>query len=218
MKKTEEKNFLTKKNILIVCGFIVILLIIILFSIFSFKSSNKLKLSEFEKKAIYGYFESYLSLDKLYSLSGNSYFDELQYTQSKIKQALDSYYFANNVPTIPTSEVSSILQEKYGISTNAIDYHGIIVSDYEYIPEDNCFRRVDGANRGMSTIENQVQNIVNDKKISVQNIEKSSNTDYIIYFDIISANNAENLPIESGNVTIKLVNNTFELENCNINT
>ena len=194
------------------------ILIITLLCIFLFNQSKELKLSDFEKIAIYGYLEDYLSLDKLYMLSGNSSYDDLHYTQSKIKEVLDSYYEQNHSEIIPTNVITSELEEKYGISTDTLDFHGILVSNYEYLPEDNSFKRVEGANSGLADSENQVQAIANSNdKVSVKSIEKISNDSYLVNFDIISSSDLENQISQSGNVTIKVANNSYELTSCNIN-
>lgn len=182
------------------------------------RPSKFLELSEFEKIAIYGYLEDYLSLDKLYMLSGKSSYDNLQYNQSKVKEILDSYYEEHNENIIPTSIITSELEAKYNIPSNSIDFHGILVSNYEYLPEQNAFQRVEGANSGMASIETQVNSIANsnDKKISITNIERLSDISYIVHFNIVSSN-SENTTSETGNATISINNGIYELESCNIN-
>lgn len=219
MKKTEEKTFDNKNKIIIICAIIAIAIIIItLLCVFLFKPSKELKLSDFERIAIYGYLEDYLSLDKIYMLSGKSSYDNLQYTQSKVKEVLDSYYETNHEDTIPTSVITSELDSKYDISSDTLDFHGILVSDYEYLPEEDAFRRVEGANSGLSSIENQVQMTTNSgDKLSVKNIEKISNNSYTVYFDIVDSTTQDSVVSETGTATISVINGSYELESCTIN-
>ena len=217
MKKTEDKLSDKKNRITIFCAIIAIAIIVIsLLCAFLFKPSKELQLSEFEKIAIYGYLEDYLSLDRLYMLSGKASYDDLQYTQSRVKEILDSYYESHNASIIPTSVITSELETKYNIPSNTIDFHGILVSNYEYLPEEDAFERVEGANNGLASIESQVQIDANSTdKLSITNIEKISDTSYIIYFDIISS--IENSVSKTGTATISVINGNYELENCVIN-
>ena len=219
MKRTEEKTFDNKNKIIIICAIVAFAIIIItLLCVFLFRPSKELKLSEFEKVAIYGYLENYLSLDKLYMLSGKSSYDNLQYTQSKVKEALDSYYESHNENTIPTSAITSELESKYDISSDTLDFHGILVSNYEYLPEEDAFRRVEGANSGLSSIENQVQMVTNNvDKLSVKNIEKLSDNSYMVYFDIVDSTTQDSVVSETGTATISVINGSYELESCTIN-
>ena len=160
------------KNKFILIGSIVFVVIVItILCIFLLKSSSVLELSDFEKIAVYGYLEDYLSLDKLYLLSNKSSYDESQYLQSKVKQILDSHYEKSHDELIPTSIISDELSKNYGISADSLDYHGILVSDFEFSPQDNAFIRVEGANSGVSSIENQVfMNENSDNKLSIKKI------------------------------------------------
>lgn len=216
MKKTEDKLF-CKNSFITFCAIIAIAIITIsLLCAFILKPSKKLQLSEFEKIAIYGYLEDHLSLDKLYLLSGKSSYNNLQYTQSKVKEILDSYYENHNEDIIPTSIVTSELGTKYNISSDTIDFHGILVSNYEYLPEQDAFKRVEGANIGLASIESQVQTDANSTdKLSITNIEKISDNSYIVYFDVISSE-TENVASKTGAVTISVINGSYELENCTI--
>lgn len=204
------------KNKFILIGSIVFVVIVItILCIFLLKSSSVLELSDFEKIAVYGYLEDYLSLDKLYLLSNKSSYDESQYLQSKVKQILDSHYEKSHDELIPTSIISDELSKNYGISADSLDYHGILVSDFEFSPQDNAFIRVEGANSGVSSIENQVfMNENSDNKLSIQKIEKASKDSYIVYFNVMDS--SESNVSASGSVTINVVDNAYELENCTI--
>lgn len=216
MKKTEEKNF-SKKSLLIysVIALAVVLAIILFASTGSNKSMN-LDLTDFEKIAVYGYLEDYLSLDKLYLLAGKSSYDDLHYTRSKIKSILDEQYNSNPDSTIPVSIINSELNDKYSIDSNNIDYHGILVSDYEYMPDQNAFRRVEGANKNMGSLENEVDTVSNSNyELSITNINQVSDNSFVVNFDVVDSSN--NSVHQSGNVTVKVIDGTYELENCTIN-
>ena len=212
MKKIKEKK-LNKRNLFILCAIIGVIITGLLF-LFLHKQSKELNLSSFEKVAVSNYLEDYLSLDKLYLLSGKFSYNELQYTQAKIKETLDSYYNQNPSETIPASVIITQLENKYNISSDTLDFHGILISDYEYLPAEDAFKRVEGANKGMGDLENQVETTASKNgKTSIKTIEKKVKDSYIVYFDVVSLDSEDNI-IDSGNVTIKVVDDNYELESC----
>lgn len=213
MEKTKETNLIKKRAIIIAsCTIIVVIVVAICITLF-FGNSKKLELSDFERIAVYNYLDDYLSLDKLYLLAGKSNYDDLQFTQSKIKQILDEQYSANSEGTISTSTISSELERVYGISSD-IDYHGILVSDYEFLPDEDAFKRVDGANSGMTSIENNVEMDANgNEKVSVSNIEKLSDSSYKVFFDVVDSL-SDSRVLNSGSVVISVDNGSYKLDSC----
>lgn len=203
MAKSKKKN--TNKKVLFLFVLLALIILVITFSIRIHKS--KLKMSDFEKIAVYGYLENFLSLDKLYSISGKSDFNDMQITQSKIKEILDAHY-ANNETEIFASSVLSELPNDI-----SIDFRSIVISDYEYSESKNAFIRKDGANSGIANIETKIQNENASKSISITNIEKISKESYKVYFNVIEKNDNNNV-LESGVVTIAVNNNSFNIESC----
>lgn len=212
----KNKNIFSNQNVWWIIGGCALAIIVLIVIYVAILGSTKVptKLDEFQKVAIYGYLEDYLSLDKLYLKAGKSNYDDLQYTQSKVKQILDSEYQRNPESTISTSVISAELSNLYDISSDTIDYHGILVSDYEFVPEEDAFKRVDGANRAMASIENVVELTGNsNEKISITGIEKLTENSYKVNFNVVDSLSVDRI-LNSGNATIIAQNGAYELDSC----
>ena len=212
-KKSKIK--LNYKNIGIVFAIILIIIIAIILVI-NLNKDKELKFDEFEKIAIYNYFENdLLNVETLYQLSGKSTYNELEVFQSKLKQALDNYFLNNSSNEVDSALILSSIESKY-IPDN-VDFHGILVSDYEYNFENDTFVKSPGANPGLSNIESQVSGIdYSNQTSSVQKIEKLDDNKYKIYFNITDSVNTENI-FNSGEVIIHIENNEFVIDSCSIN-
>ena len=212
-KKSKIK--LNYKNIGIVFAIILIIIIAIILVI-NLNKDKELKFDEFEKIAIYNYFENdLLNVETLYQLSGKSTYNELEVFQSKLKQALDNYFLNNSSNEVDSALILSSIENKY-IPDN-VDFHGILVSDYEYNFENDTFVKSPGANPGLSNIESQVSGIDYSNQTSrVQKIEKLDDNKYKIYFNITDSVNTENI-FNSGEVIIHIENNEFVIDSCSIN-
>lgn len=212
-KKSKIK--LNYKNIGIVFAIILIIIIAIILVI-NLNKDKELKFDEFEKIAIYNYFENdLLNVETLYQLSGKSTYNELEVFQSKLKQALDNYFLNNSSNEVDSALILSSIESKY-IPDN-VDFHGILVSDYEYNFENDTFVKSPGANPGLSNIESQVSGIDYSNQTSkVQKIEKLDDNKYKIYFNITDSVNTENI-FNSGDAILHIENNDFIIDSCSIN-
>ena len=208
MPKAKKKKALNLNLSLVL---VVIILIVIIVILISKKASIK-DLSDFERNAIYNYFENSLSIEKLYQVSGKSQYDETQYTQSKIKEAADSIYEQKHEKEIKVDEIMSELS-KQDISLENIDFRAIVISDYEYSDSEKAFIRKEGANSGISGVENQIQGMFANETIVVTELKKLKKDSYSISFNIVEKYNKENIK-ESGIATIKIENNTYSIEKC----
>ena len=217
--KVEKKSIKNLNQKKLIAGLITIVLIIaIIFAIINAFSKNKsMEFNDFEKAAIYGYLEdSILDMKEVYQISGKSQYNELQIFQANLKQALDSYFATSTDTSVSTSTILGMVNSSNLPST--VDFHGIVVSDYEYNPETDSFEKAPGANAGLSGIEADANSInYSDKKASVQKIEETEDNKYIVSFNIV------NSMIDNGNVeatgeaTITLQDGKLVLESCTIN-
>lgn len=214
-KKSKIK--LNYKKLGIAIAILLIFIIAIILIINLVKNKNKeLKFDEFEKIAIYNYFENeLLDVETLYQVSGNSNYNELEIFQTKLKQALDNYFLSNSGNEVNSASILSSIESKY-IPDN-VDFHGILVSDYEYNFENDTFVKSPGANPGLSNIESQVSGMdYSNQKSSVQKIEKLEENKYKIYFNIIDIINSENI-LDTGDIIVHIENNEFVIDSCTIN-
>ena len=195
---------------------IVVVLIFIIVLITNLNNNKELKFDEFEKIAIYNYFENdLLNVESLYKLSGNSNYNELEIFQAQLKQALDNYFSNNSGNEVDSALILSSIEGEY-IPDN-MDFHGILISDYEYNFEKDTFVKSPGANPGLSYVESQAggQDYSN-QKTNIQKIEKIEDNKYKIYFNITDSVNTENI-FNSGDVIIHIENNEFVIDSCSIN-
>ena len=219
MEVKKKKNFkLDYKKLAIFVVIMVILIVSVVLIAMYVSKNHTLNFDTFEKVAIYSYLEDdLLDVATLYNLSGNSDYNEMQVFQSKLKQALDSYFASNSSANeVSTSEAMSLVDSKY--IPSGVDFHGIIVSDYTYNPENDTFTRTPGANANIAGIEAEVNSIdYSDKKASVQNIEKTSDDKYKVIFNIVNSMIDNPTPEATGEVILSIKDDELNIDSCTIN-
>ena len=208
MPKTKKKKALNLNLSLVLAVIILTVIIVVLIS----KKSSIKDLSDFEKNAIYNYFENTLSIEKLYQISGKTQYDDTQYTQSKIKEVADLIYEQKHEKEIKVDDIMSELS-KQDVSIENIDFRAIVISNYEYSDSQRAFIRTEGANSGISGVETEIQTILNNEAIVVTEVKKLKNDSYNISFNIVDKYSRDNIK-ESGIATIKIDNNTYSIEKC----
>lgn len=215
--KSEKKVNLNKKKLGIIILAIVLILVIILIKLFSNSKNTELQLDEFEKIAVYRYLENdLLSIENVYRISGKSDYNEIEIFQSKLKQALDRYFVNNSDTEVESSVILENIDSKY-IPDN-IDFHGILVSDYEYNFEKNTFVKSPGANSALAGIESMANVFdYSNEKVSIQKIEKTNDTQYNVYFNIINSVGNNNTVLNTGNAILEIKNNDLNINSCTIN-
>lgn len=219
MEVKKKKNFkLDYKKLAIFIVIMVILIVSVVLIAMYVSKNHTLNFDTFEKVAIYSYLEDdLLDVATLYNLSGNGDYNEMQVFQSKLKQALDSYFASNSSANeVSTSEAMSLVDSKYVPS--GVDFHGIIVSDYTYNPENDTFTRTPGANANIAGIEAEVNSIdYSDKKASVQNIEKTSDDKYKVIFNIVNSMIDNPTPEATGEAILSIKDDELNIDSCTIN-
>lgn len=212
------KNFLEfiKKYKFIILTVVVIIIIGICITAFlsNRNSEKELDFSDFEKTAIYNYLENnLLDAKSLYLKANNDNLNEVESLQIQIQDALDTYFTNNpDYTSISVSDIYAILNSEYSIDTSLIDFHGIVLSNYEYNSE----------------TDEIVVNTNNDVKPDIALIDKFSNFDshslhitkitqisdnqYKVYGNILN----NDIVVSTTEVTLKLDNNQFAIENCTI--
>jgi len=230
--KNEKKSTkqLDYKKIAIALAILVVLIVIIVLITKQSTKTNELKLNDFEKIAVYGYLENdLLDISELYKLSGKAEYNDLQVFQSKLKQALDSYFANNPSSSVPTSEVVGLVDSKY-LPSN-LDFHGIVVSDYRYDPENDTYVKAPGENAAISVMEAEINTIdYSNQKARVQKIERTEDNKCKVTFNIVnvmndgrptesmnSDNNNEST-ISSGEAILSIdENKNLKIDSCSIN-
>lgn len=216
VEKKSSKNLNSKKLIITLIS--VIAIVVVIFSIVKlFSKDNSLEFNDFEKAAIYGYLENtILNMQEVYQVSGKSQYNELQIFQSSLKQALDSYFATSSENSVPTSTILGMVN-----SNNlpaSVDFHGIVVSDYEYNPETDSFERAPGANANLAGIEADANSInYLDKKASVQKIEETPEHKYKVSFNIVNSIIGDEAIESTGEAIIALQDGELILESCTLN-
>ena len=213
---TKEK-FLKNKKFFIIGGIILLAIILIVVMVLVLNSSKTLKLSKFEEIAVYGYLQDYLTPEQLYYISGESDLDELQYLQLQVKKAIDSYVDENQTDTVPTSAIQGALAENKLIKDANVDFHGIVVSDYEYSPEEDAYIRKEGANRGVSFIESDiVNNSSSNVTTKVKEIKELEKNKFTVYFDLVD--DLSDYVSDSGEVVLSIneEDSSLNIDSCKI--
>lgn len=217
VKKKKNFKFDYKKLAIFIVIMVILIVSVVLIALYVSKN-HTLNFNTFEKVAIYNYLEDdLLDVSTLYNLSGNSDYNVMQVFQSKLKQALDSYFASNSSANeVSTSEVMSLVDSKYVPS--GVDFHGIIVSDYTYNPENDTFTRTPGANANIAGIEAEVNSIdYSDKKASVQSIEKTSDDKYKVIFNIVNSMIDNPTPEATGEAILSIKDDELNIDSCTIN-
>ena len=213
---TKEK-LLENKKFLIIGGIIVFAIIVLVVIFLVLNSSKTLKLSKFEEIAVYGYLEDYLSPQELYYISGESSLDELQYLQLQVKKAIDSYAQEYQTDTVPVSSITSALSENKLLKDVNVDFHGIVVSNYEYSPEEDAYIRVEGANSGVAFIEGDIANDSNlNVTTKVKEIKELEKNKFTVYFDLVDS--SSDSVSDSGEVVLSIneEDSSFNIDSCKI--
>lgn len=213
---TKEK-LLKNKKFLIIGGIIVFAIIVLVVIVLVLNSSKTLKLSKFEEIAVYGYLEDYLSPQELYYISGESSLDELQYLQLQVKKAIDSYAQEYQTDTVPVSNITSALSENKLLKDVNVDFHGIVVSDYEYSPEEDAYIRVEGANSGVAFIEGDIANDSNlNVTTKVKEIKELEKNKFTVYFDLVD--DLSDYVSDSGEVVLSIneEDSSLNIDSCKI--
>ncbi len=216
VEKKSSKNLNSQKVVIAIIAIIVIVAVI--FAIINIFSKDKaLEFNDFEKAAIYGYLEdTVLDIQKVYQLSGASQYNELQIFQANLKQALDSYFATGSDTSVPTSTILGMVNSNS--IPASVDFHGIVVSDYEYNPETDSFEKAPGANANLAGIEADASSITySDKKASVQKIEETEDHKYKVSFNVVNSMIDDGTPEATGEAIILLQDGELILESCTIN-
>lgn len=217
VEKKSIKNLNYQKLAIVIAAIIlIIVLVVVLAKVFSSKN-KELNFDEFEKVAIYGYLEdNLLDVSKIYQSSGKSTYNELQVFQSKLKQALDSYFSTHSEKKVATSTILGMVNSEYVPAS--VDFHGIVVSDYEYDPETDSFVQSIGANANIAGIEADVNSVnYSDKKADVQKIEKTSDNKYKVSFNIVNSIVGSDSVEATGEAIISLQDDKLILDSCTLN-
>ena len=219
MEVKKKKEFKWNPKKLAIFAVIMVILIVSIIRIAVYVGNNRnLNFDTFERIAIYSYLEDdLLDVSTLYNLSGNSDYNEMQVFQSKLKQALDSYFASNSSANeVSTSEAMSLVDARYVPS--GVDFHGIIVSDYTYNPENDTFIKTPAANANIAGIEAEVNSIdYSDKKAVVQNIEKTSDDKYKVIFNIVNSMIDNPTTEATGEVILSIKDDELNIDSCTIN-
>lgn len=208
-------DFIKKYKLAIIIAIVLIILIISLILYFSQRQSEKeLEFSDFEKLAIYNYLENdLLSVQTLY-LKSNSNMNNVETIQVQVQEALDNYFSQNsNTTSVSTSTILSILGSDYGIDTSLVDFHGLVLSNYEYVPEtDEIIVNTNLGGQSNISLYNEYSNF-RDQKLKIARITKLTDNEYKVYGNIVENDNI----LYSTEVTLLLENNNFIIKACSIN-
>ncbi len=218
VKKKKNFKFDHKKLAIFIIIMVVLIVSIVVIAVYLSKN-HTLEFNDFERIAVYNYLEDdLLDVATLYDLAGKSEYNDIEIFQSKLKRALDSYFASNNSANeVSTSEIMSLVDSKY--IPSGVDFHGIIVSDYTYNPENDTFEKTPGANSNIAGIEAGANSIdYSDKKAIVQTIEETSDDKYKVIFNIVDSMVIDNPTTEAtGEVILSIKNNDFNIDSCTIN-
>lgn len=209
-------NFIKKYKIQILIIVIIIIIIAICLAVFlpNKDTEKELQLSDFEKVAIYDYLENdLLDMQTLYLTANNNELNDVEMIQVQVQNALDNY-FSNNpsATSVSVSEIYSILSNEYGIDTSLVDFHGLVLSNYEYNPETDEI--IINGNTGIqpdTTLNNEFANLDN-QKLEINKITQISDNQYKVYGNILDNDSV----ISTTEITLKLENDTLQIETCSI--
>lgn len=208
-------NFVKKNKLFIIIVLIILVIAICLIAFLSGKSSEKeLDFSDFERVAIYNYFENdFLNVSDLYLKANNSNLNDVEILQVQVQDALDNYFSNNPDSTsISVSEINSILSDDYNIDTSLVDFHGLVLSNYEYNPEtDEITVNANSNIQANNSLYNEFQNYDN-QSLEITQITQISDNQYKVYTNILDNDSV----ISTAEVTLKLENDAFTIENCSI--
>lgn len=210
-------DFVKKNKILILTLAVIIIIAICLIIFLSTKDSNtekELVFSDFEKTAIYHYLEDdLLDMKTLYLKDNNNDLNDVEIIQVQVQDALDNYFTNNpNTTSVSVSEINSILSSEYNVDTSLVDFHGLVLSNYEYNPEtDEIMVNGNSDTQPNMALYNEFANLEN-QSLEITKITQLSENEYKVYGNILDNDSA----IATCEVTLKLENNVFTIADCSI--
>lgn len=210
-------DFVKKNKILILTLAVIIIIAICLIIFLSTKDSNtekELVFSDFEKTAIYHYLEDdLLDMKTLYLKDNNNDLNDVEIIQVQVQYALDNYFTNNpNTTSVSVSEINSILSSEYNVDTSLVDFHGLVLSNYEYNPEtDEIMVNGNSDTQPNMALYNEFANLEN-QSLEITKITQLSENEYKVYGNILDNDSA----IATCEVTLKLENNVFTIADCSI--
>lgn len=212
------KNLLEflKKYKLPVIIIVIILIIVILLAIFlsNRKTEKELELSDFEKIAIYNYLENdLLDMQTLYLKANNSNLNDVEMIQVQVQDALDNYFANNpNATSVSTSVIYSILSNNYDIDSSLVDFHGIVLSNYEYNPDTNEIVINNNSDVQPDMSLNAEFDNLDNQKLDITKITELPDGQYKVYGNILDNESI----ISTAEIVLKLENDTIQIGECSI--
>ena len=210
------KNLLEflKKYKLPVIIIVIVLIIVILLAIFlsNRKTEKELVLSDFEKIAIYNYLENdLLDMQTLYLKANNSNLNDVEMIQVQVQDALDNYFANNpNATSVSTSVIYSILSNNYDIDSSLVDFHGIVLSNYEYNPDTNEIVINNNSDVQPDMSLNAEFDNLDNQKLDITKITELPDGQYKVYGNILDNESI----ISTTEIVLKLENDTIQIGEC----
>lgn len=210
------KNLLEflKKYKLPVIIIVIVLIIVILLAIFlsNRKTEKELELSDFEKIAIYNYLENdLLDMQTLYLKANNSNLNDVEMIQVQVQDALDNYFANNpNATSVSTSVIYSILSNNYDIDSSLVDFHGIVLSNYEYNPDTNEIVINNNSDVQPDMSLNAEFDNLDNQKLDITKITELPDGQYKVYGNILDNESI----ISTAEIVLKLENDTIQIGEC----
>lgn len=212
------KNLLEflKKYKLPVIIIVIVLIIVILLAIFlsNRKTEKELELSDFEKIAIYNYLENdLLDMQTLYLKANNSNLNDVEMIQVQVQDALDNYFANNpNATSVSTSVIYSILSNNYDIDSSLVDFHGIVLSNYEYNPDTNEIVINNNSDVQPDMSLNAEFDNLDNQKLDITKITELPDGQYKVYGNILDNESI----VSTAEIVLKLENDTIQIGECSI--
>ena len=212
------KNLLEflKKYKLPVIIIVIVLIIVILLAIFlsNRKTEKELELSDFEKIAIYNYLENdLLDMQTLYLKANNSNLNDVEMIQVQVQDALDNYFANNpNATSVSTSVIYSILSNNYDIDSSLLDFHGIVLSNYEYNPDTNEIVINNNSDVQPDMSLNAEFDNLDNQKLDITKITELPDGQYKVYGNILDNESI----VSTAEIVLKLENDTIQIGECSI--
>lgn len=212
------KNLLEflKKYKLPVIIIVIVLIIVILLAIFlsNRKTEKELELSDFEKIAIYNYLENdLLDMQTLYLKANNSNLNDVEMIQVQVQDALDNYFANNpNATSVSTSVIYSILSNDYDIDSSLVDFHGIVLSNYEYNPDTNEIVINNNSDVQPDMSLNAEFDNLDNQQLDITKITELPDGQYKVYGNILDNESI----VSTAEIVLKLENDTIQIGECSI--
>ena len=212
------KNLLEffKKYKLPIILILVILIIVIFVVIFLLnrQTEKELKLSDFEKIAIYNYLENdLLDMKTLYLNANNSDLNDVEMIQVQVQSALDDYFASNpSATSVSTSVIYSILSTDYNIDPSLVDFHGIVLYNYEYNPETNEIVINGNSDVQPDIALNAEFDNLDNQKLDITKITELPDGQYKVYGNILDNESI----VSTAEILLKWENYTIQIGECSI--